>query len=143
MVLQHLSRLYGEKAYKPNIRDVRIWFNVLNEIIFDGEIHKFRYVHIKYVRGQCAACVPHYTDKMHEDDEHLRWCSLELNPRFRNFKTFLAVLAHEMVHSCEFINEEKEMSHGPSFFKWKHRIEEFGIPFSIAFYNKGGQLKTA
>lgn len=140
MVLQNLVRLNGNKSYKPNVRDIRIWFNVLNELIFKNKVHKFRYINIKYVRGQCAACLGEV------DADNNPWCWIEINPRFRNFETFLGVLAHEMVHSYEFIidkNVKQFPMHGPSFFKWKEKIEENGIPFSAAFYNKGGQLNKA
>jgi SprT-like family len=140
MVLQNLVRLYGNKSYRPNIRDTRIWFNVLNELIFKNKVHKFRYINIKYVRGQCAACSGDI------DAKGKYWCALELNPRFRNFETFLGVLAHEMVHSYEFVIEKniKQVPiHGPSFLKWKDTVKKHGLPFSVAFYNKGGKLNTA
>lgn len=131
-MLLYLSKVYGAGVYKPTIREIRIWFGVLNTLIFKNKIQKFRYITIHYRRQQVASCHGYYDTP--------RFCNLEINPRFRDFKTFLKVLIHEMVHSYQFINQEREMSHGRYFFNWKKRIEKHGLSLETKVYNRGGKL---
>lgn len=130
-MLKYLSKVYGHGVYKPSIREVRIWFDILNHLIFKDDVKKFRYITLIYRRGQLGLCIGFEAEP--------RYCNLELNPRFRNFETFLKVLVHEMVHNYQAVNQKRTMSHGRYFYNWKKRVEKHGIPFEYRIYNRGGK----
>jgi SprT-like family protein len=129
-VLPILDQLYEEGDYRPTIKDVRKWAGVLNEVVFDGQVPKFRYVHIKTKRGQYGACQP-----MIEPNTSERSCQLEMDEKFYSFRFFLSILAHEMIHCYQWIVTGEKPHHGKSFKAWKDKLESNKIPLRI-FYHK-------
>jgi hypothetical protein len=131
-VLPILSKIHEPGTYYPTIKDIRKWHAILNELIFDGKIPKFYDIEIKRFQGQYAACVPHIKMKPPYD----RCVKLQIDPKFRNFKLFLAILVHEMIHCHEWINYGK-MTHGKkSFFMWKEKLAEHNIPLRERYHKK-------
>lgn len=63
---------------------------------------------------------PHYTK------------TIRLQKRYQNPKKFIDVLAHEMVHQYEW-ERQGVMTHGKTFFAWKEKLAEKGIPLTVVF----------
>lgn len=132
-MLPILAKIHEEGEYEPTIKDVRKWFDILNAVIFDGRVPKFSKIRIKNVSGQIAAACP-----MHDhSNQESRFCNLEIHSKFRSFQFFITILAHEMVHSYQWLVERRsQMSHGPSFFSWRARLAEHHIPLHIKYDTK-------
>jgi len=130
-MLPILSKIQDEEEFCPSIKEIRKWFGILNEVIFDGVVPKFWDIEIKKVPGQFAAAQPYKNDLKPEKV----LVKLEINPSFPNFKKFIIILVHEMIHAWQWKNEGK-ITHGKSFFKWKDKLKEQGIPLSAKYHKK-------
>ena len=123
------NNVYVGEFY-PTLKQVRFWFAVYNQLIFRGKITRFRYIIVKYYPNQLAHCHGKWDAK-----KDLRYCNLQLYPRFKSFTTFIAILVHEMIHAHQWVNEGRDMSHGPNFFRWKNKLECNGLSLSIKYNN--------
>ncbi len=56
--------------------------------------------------------------------------AIRLQQRWPNFKKFISVMAHEMVHQWEW-EKLGTMTHGKSFFAWEDRLRDYGICLSV------------
>lgn len=130
-MLHIFEKLQETETYYTTIKDVRKWHGILNAIVFNGIIPKFYDIVIVKKRGQFAASIGVLTKKRNG----ARCIRLEINPFFKNFKTFILILAHEMIHSWEWVIHEK-MTHSKQFFQWKCKLEEHGIPLNRCYHRK-------
>jgi hypothetical protein len=129
-VLPILDKIHEPGEFRPTIKEIRKWCGILNESVFDGVIPTFYNIEIKEYRGQFAACVPRVKNKNQE-----RCIELQINPKFDNFKHFIIILVHEMIHAWEWILKGK-CSHGKDFFSWKQKLKEHGIPLQEKYHKK-------
>ena len=129
-MLPILEKIHEKGNYSPTRKDVRRWHGILNQIIFGGIVPKFRNIEIKKVPGQFAAVLPKKKKKTKE-----RYADLEIDTEFEDFKSFIMILAHEMIHAWQWINFEK-MPHGKTFFQWKEKLAEQEIPLNIKYAKK-------
>jgi hypothetical protein len=120
-----LSKIHTEGPYRPTIKEVRLWFAIINELIFNGKVPKFKYIFIKHVRGQLGACLPFEGDN--------RFCNLEIEPEYKDFSVFLAILAHEMVHCYQWVILKRNASHGKYFWKWAKKFKKQKLPLNIRY----------
>ena len=128
-MLPILEKIYEECEYYPTIKEVRQWFGVLNEIIFESRIPKFYNIEIKSFRGQFAACLPCTKTK----EPFVRCSELQIDYKFHNFRGFITILAHEMIHAWEW-KTRGYVSHGKNFFQWKQKLLEHGIPLKKCYH---------
>ncbi len=117
-----------EGEYTPKVKDIRFWFAVLNAAIFKNKVPKFKYIKIITRRDWHAS-----THAYEEDSTNDRWCELEINPKFRDFELFLAILAHEMIHNYEWTVFRRSINHGPNFFSWRDRLAKHNIPLNVSY----------
>ena len=109
--------------WKPDSRYAEQVYNALNRTIFKGQLSRPKIVIRDYKENFWGECEGMYVDgkpvcriiRMH------RWLP--------NSKTFIRVMAHEMVHQWEF---EKgpyhRMTHGKrTFYSWKPECARWGI----------------
>lgn len=125
-MLSILNKIHEPGPFSPSIKDVRKWAGVLNELVFDGKIPKFRDIIIKQKRGQFASV----TDRVNKKDPEKYECILTISETFLNFEVFIAILAHEMIHCYQSVVQRIKMNHGPSFFVWKEKLAEHSIILS-------------
>lgn len=123
-----LSKIHEKGPYRPRIKDVRLWFAVINETVFKGKLPKFRYVTVEHKKGQFASCISKINDTTGE-----RWCELEIDEEFKDFAFFLAVLAHEMIHAYQWTVEQRPMSHGKFFWQWRKIFRRNKLPLLIRY----------
>jgi len=128
ILLPILEKIHEPGEYSPTTKDVRMWHGILNESIFNGVIPKFRRIKIKKISGQFAAASGGDTD----DNQ---WADLEIDTTFPDFKSFLVILAHEMIHAWQWV-KKGNMTHGKTFFQWRDRLAEQGIPLHKEYYRK-------
>ena len=100
------------------------WFNKLNELLFDNQLRDFDGVQVRCITGQVGACVEY------ETKSGKKTYKLEINPTFRNFKTFASTLAHEMVHLYQMQVKKDTGNHNKMFYSFKPRIESFNLQLS-------------
>lgn len=112
--------------YNTTIEDCENWFNILNRELFDNTLPKVHEIDIRWRRGAYA---------WYDYDEAKPGTGLSrllMNKRYKSKQFFVEVLAHEMVHHYQYINNE-EMGHGSSFLKWRDKFNKKGLSLSKAY----------
>ena len=121
-----LRQLKEDKRYRPTVTATRKWFDILNEQIFDG---KLPYINL-YVRRLDSINVHAYfnyctkTEKKKSDSYEEP--SIEMASSFPTERIFVEILAHEMVHYFQYLNDEP-LGHGPTFMAWRDNFSIKGI----------------
>jgi len=111
----------------PTIADCNLWFNLLNHLMFEGTLPKFRKITVRRLRSTFAWC-----EGMETPIRHRKYTLLVMNNKFKSFGAFYAILAHEMVHSHEF-HERNVIAHGPYFYSHKEMLREYGIKLAATY----------
>lgn len=108
-------------AFKATVDDIKFWFDVLNEQIFENKLTPIDKIYIRSHENFHA--IYEYFQKKHPQypKTGLRMCK-----NYRNEKLFVEILAHEMVHHYQFLYKERP-GHGKSFNKWKPKFNEKGL----------------
>jgi hypothetical protein len=111
-------------TFSVSNRKISIWFNVLNQNLFDSSLPRFDIYSITTEESDYhAACI------ITESGQSI----LEIFHIFPDKKTFLEILAHEMIHLYDYLNNDKNMKHGKSFFIWKEKIKNLGLRLNIKY----------
>ena len=130
----NLSRAYKEhrislrqysRTFFPTKHLITRWFNILNEEIFNNEVHPFYEIEIIQKKGCHAEHIPY------EESDGKVYGVLSIADRFINKNEFLFTLAHEMVHQWQWMHLNKT-DHGRSFMKWKSKLNKFEIPLGVS-----------
>lgn len=118
-----------QKLYCPTIGQVEYYYRLLNHLVFHDKLVRPDLV-IRRLHAAWGLCIGHR-------DMH---CEIHLTNRFYCKQWFLAVLAHEMCHQYQWqvLGEQRIrngrnpiMSHGPSFFLFRDRLRQLGIPLKV------------
>ncbi len=106
------------------------WWHLLNDVIFDGYLTPPVAFEIKNFRDCGGWCKPHQWNRLNQP--HDRRVKIGLLREYWDRKTFLIVLAHEMVHQWEWevdADWSDKVEHGKGFFAWKNKIKyRTGLP---------------
>jgi hypothetical protein len=128
-MLSILEKINETGEYCPTIKDIRQWCGILNAIVFEDKFPKFREIFIKDIGGQFAAVQPLTVIKTQK-----RTCSLEVGAKFKNFKFFITILAHEMIHAYQWVVLGIWLTHDrKTFFKWKQNLLSHGIELHVHY----------
>lgn len=136
MFSSYLPPLYDQKrrSYKTNQKEIKKIYNQLNKKVFNSELILPKIILLnrpKQYFGECKAIFsePIYTNKSN--------CVICLSTNWLCQQWLVMILAHEMCHQYQWDIEGLKriadgrkpiMSHGPSFFKFKPKLKELGIP---------------
>jgi len=101
------------------------WFNKLNELLFDNVLEDFDGIKVRCITGQVGACVEYENEKT-----GIKTYKLEINPTFRNFKSFASTLAHEMVHLYQMKVKNDSGNHNKMFYSFKPKMETLKLQLS-------------
>ena len=124
-----LSKLLSSKEeyeYETTIKDCYVWFNVLNQELFNNSLPPVNEIDIRWRRGAHA-----WYDYDENKPGH-GTSKLLMNKRYKSKQFFVEVLAHEMVHHYQYTNNE-EVGHGSSFLKWRDKFNKKGLNLVRAY----------
>ena len=119
--------------FKPTLDRGQEIYNLINHYVFDNGLHPAK-LNIKRTRGYWGMC-----DGEQNANGDYFTKEIILTNRFPNLSSFVAIMAHEMVHQFQqdVLRNEREaqglppiMGHGPSFFAWREPLAEYNIPLS-------------
>jgi hypothetical protein len=121
------------KLYRPGPDDVLYAYNIINRHVFDNQLVRPKIV-VKQIKGAWGHCVWH-------NDYKDTWAHsvITLSDKWFCPQWFMNVLAHEMVHQWEWLNNDN-MTHGPQFFLWRQELSKFGIHLGRAYRIKHYRL---
>lgn len=117
------------KQYNVTPSKVTFWYRKLNKLIFNGQLKPFTSIYIRNHRRAYAYCCGDF-DLF---GEPFYW--LSIRPKFSSLSQFLEILAHEMVHAYQFLDEGK-IHHGKSFLIWQEEFRKHGFDLSIKVRDK-------
>lgn len=113
---------YNNVKYKPTVEVAWEWFHILNEQIFGGLLEPVKKIflsnHKKY--GDVYALY-YYNHKFKGKPSKISFCK-----SFDDEKTFVEILAHEMIHHFQYSYNEP-VGHGPSFLAWRDNFKLKGL----------------
>lgn len=124
-----LSKLLSSKEeyiYETTVEDCQKWFNILNRELFNNSLPKVHEIDIRWRRGA------HAWYDYEESEPGTGTSRLLMNKRYKSKQFFVEVLAHEMVHHYQYINNE-EVDHGSSFIKWRDKFNKKGLNLVEAY----------
>lgn len=128
--LKKLITTYHTGTYKTKFSDIQLWFDIVNNVIFNRRVPDFRYYHIQKMRDACGMVI--LGDKKEKD----KWIDLYMLPNYRDFKTFVEVLGHEMVHAYQYwIVKDNSCNHNHEFYRWKTKFRSNGLTLSLTVDN--------
>jgi hypothetical protein len=110
----------GQRFY-PTVRDINEWFSIINYQLFSNQLPPFDRVCIK-TYPDCHALFQSW------EENKGSVVMLEMGKSFADKKTFIEILAHEMIHLYQHIHNEGEgEDHGPTFRKWRNKFMQNGL----------------
>jgi hypothetical protein len=124
-----ISNVTAQPFY-PTIADCIRWTELLNYIMFNGAIPKWRKVSVKKLRNIWGRCIPYYSPVRYKKS-----CSLEMHSKFDSFATFYSILAHELIHAAEF-HQYDTCDHGDFFYNHKEMLKFWGIKLNESYKSK-------
>jgi len=120
-------------VFRPTQKEIVQTYNVLNTVLFQGKLIRpvIETVGRRKYWGLCQAT--NWQPQRYKTKSN---CEIELSDKWFCRQWFIDTLAHEMVHQYQWdidgpkrCSQGKEpiMSHGPSFFKHKAKLDRHGL----------------
>lgn len=110
------------EEYFTTYEDCFEWFDIINEKVFYGKLPPIDTFEIGWRRKYFA----YYECFSDPKDETYSYTKICMNKKYNTKRKFVEILAHEMVHHCQFINGETP-HHGKSFLRWKTSLKQKGL----------------
>ena len=119
--------------FRPTEREIRHTYNVLNLALYEGKLNRPKITTIsrRSYWGLCQATSWHPQQYKTKSN-----CEIQLSDKWFCRQWFIDTLAHEMAHQYQWdvdgpkrVAEGRDpiMSHGPSFFKHKPKLDKYGL----------------
>lgn len=124
--------LQKKLSYRPTKKEVKNLYNIINEEIFNNELPPAHLEVKSHCRGYWGMCMSTGFNPKKKSSQ----CKIRLSDRWYCKQWLIDTLAHEMVHQYQWDIYSKEravegkepiMSHGPSFYKFRKQLAEYGI----------------
>jgi hypothetical protein len=110
--------------YRTTYKDIKKYFNLLNQGLFNNKLTPFNDIEIKNLyRQKCLGQVIELEWKR----KGTRIYKLEMDKIFDNKKDFLDTLAHEMVHLYQFTVLKDTGNHNKTFYKFNSKLKLIGL----------------
>ena len=116
------------RKYKTTYKDIKKYFNMINELIFDNKLSPFNKIYIKQIRDRenkekIYGQVLTYDWDRRGTREH----QLHMLPFYKTKKDFACTLAHEMVHLYQMVNEGDTGNHNALFYSYRAKLNRIGL----------------
>jgi len=114
----------GKKKYTTTYKDIKKYFKLINDYVFEGELSPFNEIEIKNLdRQHCVGQVVIDEQKR----KGTRKYRLELMPKYQDKPYFLDTLAHEMVHLYQMQNAGDTGNHNDLFYSFVPKLKQVGL----------------
>ena len=115
-----------KSKYKTTYTDIKKYFNLINEVVFENLLSPFNDVKIKQIRDRVKPCwgqVVIWEWKR----KGARQYHLEMLPAYPSKKDFIDTLAHEMIHLFQMSNLGDTGNHNETFYSYRPTMKQLGI----------------
>ena len=122
--------------YRPHIQDILHVYSLINESVFRNELSIPEIMVKPYRQKYWGMCIGEA-----EIQKNGTYCRFDIMDKYYCPQWLVTIIAHEMVHQYQWDIEGPKrqrkgkhslMSHGPSFFKFRDRLSNFGVPLKTA-----------
>jgi len=117
--------LPSRRKYKTTYKDIAIWFNYLNQVVFDGRLTPFNDIQIKPIRDRIK--VWGQVVILEQKRKGTRQYVLEMLPYYHTKKEFVDTLAHECVHLYQMSNLGDTGNHNAVFYSYRAKLSQLGL----------------
>jgi len=116
--------LPDRRKYKTTYKDIKLWYNYINTVIFDGKLSPFNDVIIRdLTRQRCIGQVV-----IHEwNRKGTKQFHLEMQKFYKDKKEFVDTLAHECVHLYQMANLGDTGNHNAVFYSYRPKLKQIGL----------------
>ncbi len=128
--LLKLMQSNEDYTYETTKKDCIKWFRIINREIFKGTLSEVDEIDIRWRRGTYA-----YYECSH-NPKHTR---IAMNKKYKSKKFFVEVLAHELVHHYQFLNNVP-LSHGDTFTVWGSEFNKKGLNLVRAYEHESKKV---
>jgi hypothetical protein len=113
-----------KEKYSTTYKDIKKFFKILNEGLFDNKLIPFNDIEIKELKYQrCMGQVIQLDSKRKGTRVH----KLEMDTKYDTKKDFLDTLAHEMVHLYQFTQLNDNGAHNKLFYSFSPKLKVVGL----------------
>jgi len=113
-----------KEKYSTTYKDIKKFFKILNEGLFDNKLSPFNDIEIKELKYQrCVGQVIQLDSKRKGTRVH----KLEMDTKYDTKKDFLDTLAHEMVHLYQFTQLNDNGAHNKLFYSFSPKLKVVGL----------------
>jgi len=114
----------SKRQYKTTYKDIKKYFKVLNNVIFDNKLSPFGQIQIKDLkREKCIGQVVTFEWKR----KGTRLYKLEMLPTYPDKRDFMDTLVHEMVHLYQMQNLGDTGNHNDVFWSFSPKVNFVGL----------------
>tara|TARA_B100000963_G_C22059643_1_gene423256 strand:- start:85 stop:483 length:399 start_codon:yes stop_codon:yes gene_type:complete len=119
--LATLIEHYGEKrVFKPNAKKIPSIYKILNREIFNNRLKKPK-IYVRRIHGALGLFEfnPYAT----------KYCyKITIHNKFRNFREFVEILGHEMVHYYQkLVLKQNTAKHNKEFYSFRKKFRKIGL----------------
>ena len=127
-IKKHVRRRGEACDFELTHEFVLYWWHRLNEAVFDGMLTPPAKIELRAFRDSAGWCIPH---DMRRKERRVK---IGISTDIWERKTFLIVLAHEMVHQWEWevlADWNPRVNHGKTFYSWTWKLKDrAGLPLT-------------
>ena len=115
--------LSSNRKYNTTYTDIKKYFRMLNQGIFDNKLGSFNDIEIKELKySKCMGQVIQLEWKR----KGTKMYKLEMDKKYNTKKDFLETLAHEMVHLYQFLTNDTG-NHNKLFYSFSPKLQYIGL----------------
>lgn len=118
-----LTQKSSKRKYKTKYIDIKRYFSMINELVFDNKLSPFNKVYIKQMRNRTLGQVITYDWERRGTREY----ELHMLPTYEDKQEFANTLAHEMVHLHQMANEGDTGNHNALFYSYRSKLNKVGL----------------
>jgi len=115
-----------KSEYITTYKDIKKYFKMLNEAVFDGKLSPFNEIIIKQIRDRKKYCYG-LVEILEWKRKGTRVYRLQMQPQYKSKKDFVDTLGHEMVHLYQMANLGDTGNHNKLFYSFGPKLNEIGL----------------
>ena len=118
------KELLSVRKYKTTYKDIKKYFRLINDNVFNGKLSPFNDINIMYMnRKKYVAQVLILEWKRKGTNQF----NLEMNKTYKNKKEFVDTLGHEMIHLYQRANLGDTGNHNDTFYSFRPKLNAIGL----------------
>ena len=112
--------------YTTTYKDIKKYFKMINEAVFDNKLSPFNEIIIKQIRDKKKYCYG-LVEILEWKRKGTRVYRLQMQPQYKSKKDFVDTLGHEMVHLYQMANLGDTGNHNKLFYSFGPKLNEIGL----------------